>query len=93
MTTIPPSFVQGEYHSETKTRVRLISVLHFKVGMKHGEATYLAVVIKIKSGVTQVVPDVVAKLLSKFEDMMPPNLPKELLVKGRLITRLSWCRD
>lgn len=40
--------------------------------------TYLAAMVEIKPRVFQEVPDDVADLLTKFADMMPPQLPKKL---------------
>ncbi|KAL0393057.1 UNVERIFIED_CONTAM: hypothetical protein Sradi_2528500 [Sesamum radiatum] len=49
-----------------------------KAGLRHGEQTYLAALIEIKSDVVQEVPDEVVELLQEFKDVFPPELPKKL---------------
>lgn len=46
--------------------------------MRPGKTTYLAVVVEIKLRVTQEVPDAILDFLSEYEDVMHPDLPKEL---------------
>ncbi|KAL0420215.1 UNVERIFIED_CONTAM: hypothetical protein Slati_3044400 [Sesamum latifolium] len=55
--------------------------------LKHGEQTYLAALIEIKSDVVQEVPNKVDELLDEFRDVFPPELPKKL--PPRLVYRMS----
>ncbi|KAL0421315.1 UNVERIFIED_CONTAM: Transposon Tf2-11 polyprotein [Sesamum latifolium] len=56
----------------------LISALQVKNGLRHGEPTYLAALIEIKSDVVQEVPDEVSEVLEEFKDVFPPELPIKL---------------
>ncbi|KAL0336607.1 UNVERIFIED_CONTAM: Retrovirus-related Pol polyprotein from transposon.6 [Sesamum radiatum] len=56
----------------------LMSAMQVKASLTHGEQTYLAALIEIKSDVVQEVPDEVAELLHEFKDVFPPELPKKL---------------
>ncbi|KAK4384537.1 hypothetical protein Sango_3050900 [Sesamum angolense] len=56
----------------------LMSAMQVKAGLRHGEQTYLAAMIEIKSDVVQEVPDKVVELLQEFKDVFPPELPKKL---------------
>jgi hypothetical protein len=56
----------------------LLSAIQLKDGLRRGNMTYLAVLVKINSNECQEVPDAVAKVLDEYADIMPPKLPKEL---------------
>ncbi|KAL0336593.1 UNVERIFIED_CONTAM: hypothetical protein Sradi_4871200 [Sesamum radiatum] len=75
-------FVQGTYLQDSvrpaEKKDSLMSVMQVKAGLRHGEQTYLAALIEIKSDVVQEVPDEVAELLQEFKDVFPPELPKKL---------------
>ncbi|KAK4383417.1 RNA-directed DNA polymerase [Sesamum angolense] len=75
-------FVQGTYLQDSvqlaKKKDSLISAMQVKVGLRHGEQTYLAALIEIKPDVVQEVPDKVVELLQEFKDVFPPELPKKL---------------
>ncbi|KAL0444795.1 UNVERIFIED_CONTAM: hypothetical protein Slati_2202200 [Sesamum latifolium] len=57
----------------------LMSEMQVKNGLKHGEQTYLAALIEIKSDVVQEVSNEVAELFEEFMEVFPPELPKKLL--------------
>ncbi|KAK4397821.1 hypothetical protein Sango_1257600 [Sesamum angolense] len=75
-------FVQVTYLQDfvrsAKKKDSLISAMQVKAGLRHGEQTYLAALIEIKSDVVQEVPDEVGELLQEFKDVFPPELPKKL---------------
>ena len=48
------------------------------MGLRKGKHTYVAGLIEIKSDKYVEVPDAVAPMLNKFEDVMPHELPKKL---------------
>ncbi|KAL0452905.1 UNVERIFIED_CONTAM: Retrovirus-related Pol polyprotein from transposon.6 [Sesamum latifolium] len=69
-------YLQDSVRSAEKNDT-LISALQVKNG-RHGEPTYLAALIEIKSDVVQEVPDEVAEVLEEFKDVFSPELPKKL---------------
>ncbi|KAK4397897.1 hypothetical protein Sango_1265200 [Sesamum angolense] len=75
-------FVQGNYLLDSVRSVEkkysLISVMQVKAGLRHGEQTYLAALVEIKSDVVQEVPDKVAELLLEIKHALPPELPTKL---------------
>ncbi|KAK4385671.1 hypothetical protein Sango_2691100 [Sesamum angolense] len=75
-------FVQGTYLPDSvrsaEKKNHLMLAMQVKAGLRHGEQTYLAALIKIKSDVVQEVPDEEAELLQEFKDVFPPELPKKL---------------
>ncbi|KAL0303558.1 UNVERIFIED_CONTAM: Serine/threonine-protein kinase D6PKL1 [Sesamum radiatum] len=77
------TFVQGTYLQDSIRSVEkkdtLILALQVKNGARHGEQTYLAALIEIKSDVVQEVADELAEVLEEFKDVFPPELPKKLL--------------
>lgn len=56
----------------------MVSAMQPKTGLKRGEVTFLVALVEIKPDVFQEVPDVVAKLLDEYADIMPPELPRKL---------------
>ena len=65
----PPKRPSGE---------KTLSALQLEKGLMKGKHTYVAELIKIKPNKHVEVPDAVVPLLRRFEDMMPPELPKKL---------------
>ena len=55
-----------------------MSALQLEKGLGKGEHTYVATLIEIKTDKHIEVPDVVVPMLKRFEDVMPPKLPKKL---------------
>jgi hypothetical protein len=43
--------------------------------------TYLAVLVEVKPDVYQEMPDAITKVLEEYANIMPSELPKELLLK------------
>ena len=65
----PPKRPSGE---------KTLSALQLEKGLRKGEHTYVAAMIEIKPDKQVEVPDVVAAILRRFADVMPPELPKKL---------------
>ncbi|XP_059598999.1 transposon Ty3-I Gag-Pol polyprotein [Vitis vinifera] len=61
-----------------KGQPEMLSAIQLKRGLKKGQETYVAALIKIKEGQSVEVPDSVVKILKEFKDVMPAELPKEL---------------
>ena len=57
---------------------KTLFALQLEKGLRKGEHTYVAVLIEIKSDKHVEVPDAVLLMLKRFEDVMPPELPKKL---------------
>ena len=56
----------------------MVSTMQVERGLKKGEITYLAAMIKVKQDKFVEVSNVVIGLLEEFVDVMPPKLPKTL---------------
>ena len=52
--------------------------LQLEKGHRKDEHTYVATLIEIKPNKHVKIPDVVVPMLKRFEDVMPPQLPKKL---------------
>ena len=65
----PPKRPSGE---------KTLSALQLEKGLRKGEHTYVAAMIEIKPDKQVKVPDVVAPILRRFTDVMPPELSKKL---------------
>ena len=65
----PPKRLSGE---------KTLSALQLEKGLRKGEHTYVAAMIEIKPDKQVEVPDVIAPILRRFADVMPPELPKKL---------------
>ena len=61
-----------------KGQPEILSVIQLKKGLKRGQETYVAALIKIKEGQSVEVLDLVVKIFKEFRDVMPAELPKEL---------------
>ncbi|XP_034674441.1 uncharacterized protein LOC117905666 [Vitis riparia] len=61
-----------------KGQPEMFSTIQLKKGLKKGQETYVAALIEIKEGQSMEVPDSVVRILKKFRDVMPAELPKEL---------------
>ena len=68
----PPKRPSGE---------KTLSTLQLEKGLRKGEHTYVAALIKIKPDKPIEVLDVVVPMLRRFTDMMPPELPKKLSLR------------
>ena len=74
-----PCFVAGISKSPKRPlREKTLSTLQLKKGLRKGEHTHVAAMIEIKSDKHVEVPDAIAPILSRFVDVMPPELPKKL---------------
>ncbi|XP_075670750.1 uncharacterized protein LOC142640510 [Castanea sativa] len=62
----------------SKGKEPMVSAMQVEHGLKKGEMTYLASLIKVKQDKYVDVLDVVARMLGEFADVMPPELPKTL---------------
>ena len=62
----------------SKGKEPMVSTMQVKHRLKKGEMTYLATIIEVKQDKFVEVPNVVARLLEEFVDVMPPELPKTL---------------
>ena len=60
------------------SREKTLSALQLKKGLRKGEHTYVATMIEIKPDKQVEVPKAIAPILSRFSDVMPPELPKKL---------------
>ena len=67
--TKPPKRPLGE---------KTLFALQLEKGHRKDEHTYVATLIEIKSNKHVKIPDVVVPMLKRFEDVMPPELPKKL---------------
>ena len=72
-----PDFIPVTFERQ-KAGKSIISAAQLKSGMKRGETTMLAALVEIKADQVVEVPDCVAKVLSEFDNVMPPELPKKL---------------
>ena len=54
----------------------MVSTIQVEHGLKKGEITYLAAMIKVKQDNFVEVPDVIVGLLEELVDVMPSKLPK-----------------
>ncbi|RVX04754.1 Retrovirus-related Pol polyprotein from transposon 297 [Vitis vinifera] len=61
-----------------KGQPEMLSAIQLKKRLKKGQETYVAALIEIKEGQSVEVLDLVIKILKKFRDVMPAELPKEL---------------
>jgi hypothetical protein len=76
-----PSFLLGmlvDQSDRISKNKGLLSALQLKDGLRHGEMTYLAVVVETKQNEEQEVPKAVARVLDEHADIIPPELPKKL---------------
>ena len=55
-----------------------LSALQLEKGLRKGEQTYVVAMIEIKLDKQVKVPNAIAPILSRFVDVMPPELPKKL---------------
>ena len=55
-----------------------LSALQLEKGLRKGEQPYVAAMIEIKPDKQVEVPNAIAPILSRFADVMPPDLPKKL---------------
>ncbi|XP_043700305.1 uncharacterized protein LOC122651025 [Telopea speciosissima] len=63
----------------TKEGPKLLSAMQLEKGVKKGEDTYLATLLEEKeNSPTEVLPNLVEKVLEEFKDVMPTELPKRL---------------
>ena len=60
------------------SREKTLSALQPEKGLRKGEQTYVTAMIEIKPDKQVEVPDAIAPILSRFADVMPPELPKKL---------------
>ena len=60
------------------SKEKTLSTLQLEKELRKGEHTYVAAVIEIKPKKHVKVPNVVVPMLKRFEDVMPPKLPKKL---------------
>ena len=60
------------------SREKTLFSLQLEKGLRKGEHTYVATMIEIKPNKQVEVPDAIAPILSRFFDVMPPELPKKL---------------
>lgn len=77
-----PSFEKGLYADQVKAegkKVASCSSMQLNDGLKHGQKTYLVVMLEIKEGVFQEVPNKVAIVLEEFSDVMPASCPSSCL--------------
>ena len=64
--------------AEKHGKVEMVSALQLMKGLKRGQETYLEALVEIREGHDVEVPDSMARILKKFKDIMPLELPKEL---------------
>ena len=75
-----PCFVVGISKLPKRTYgEKKLSALLLEKGLRKGEHTYVATLIRIKPNRRVEVPDSVVPILNRFEDAMPLELPKKLL--------------
>ncbi|RVW26159.1 Retrovirus-related Pol polyprotein from transposon 297 [Vitis vinifera] len=75
-----PCFVKALRTKDgSKGQPEMLSAIQLKKGLKKGQETYVAALIEIKEGQSMEVPDSVVRILKEFRDVMPAELPKELL--------------
>ena len=55
-----------------------MSVISIDKGLKKGDDTILAALVKVKPDVKMEVPDCIAELHKQYADVMTPELPKKL---------------
>ena len=60
------------------SREKTLSALKLEKGLRKGEHTYVVTMIGIKPDKYVEVPDAIAPILSRFIDVMPPELTKKL---------------
>ena len=60
------------------SKEKTLFALQLEKGLRKGEHTYVVALIKIKPDKHVEEPDVVVPMLKRFEDVMPPELPKKL---------------
>ena len=74
-----PCFVAGINKSPNRpSGEKTLSALQLEKGLRKGEHTYVTAMIEIKLDKQVEVPDAIAPILSRFVDVMPPELPKKL---------------
>ena len=61
-----------------KGQLEMLSAIQLKKGLKRGQETYVAALIKIKEGQSMEFLDSMVKILKEFKDVMPTKLSKEL---------------
>ncbi|KAG6498516.1 hypothetical protein ZIOFF_038234 [Zingiber officinale] len=74
-----PCFVSAVHpygKGQNKGKTNIISATSLEKGLRRGETTYLAALIDAKSDQNVELPVGVQDILSKFEDVMPSELPK-----------------
>ena len=57
---------------------KTLSALQLEKGLRKGDHTYVAEMIEINSDKQVEVPDAIAPKMTRFDDIMPPELPKTL---------------
>jgi hypothetical protein len=77
------------HHKESKDGVLLAMLL--KHGLRRGDITYLAALREVKEETYVDVLKQVQELLEEFRDVMPPKLPRTLLLNMLWIIKLSYC--
>ncbi|XP_047335399.1 uncharacterized protein LOC124938921 [Impatiens glandulifera] len=84
-----PSFIPGRYEAAKEKKATLLSTMQLKKGLRRGEHTYVATLVEMKPDVYSDVPSRVAYLMGRFEDIMPPKLPKVLPPKRNIDHRIE----